>query len=162
MSDHRRPEPLFHDARHHESLFPVLEELGIGFVAFSPLANVLLSGRYDQNSTFEPGTDYRSSMPQFKPESFAANKDLFLLLRRLAEEKQAAPAQISLAWMLCKKPWIVPIPGTRKFSRLKENAEAAHVILSADEVRQIDAALSFMNMSDVFGGSPIKEKSANR
>lgn len=149
-------------ARHHESLFPVLEELGIGFVAFSPLANGLLSGRYDQNSTFEPGTDYRSSMPQFKPESFAANKDLFLLLRRLAEEKQAAPAQISLAWMLCKKPWIVPIPGTRKFSRLKENAEAAHVILSADEVRQIDAALSFMNMSDVFGGSPIKEKSANR
>ena len=147
-------------ARYHESLFPVLEELGIGFVAFSPLANGLLSGRYNLNSTFEPGTDYRSSMPQFRPESFDANKDLFLLLRNLAEEKQATPAQISLAWMLCKKPWIVPIPGTRKFSRLKENAEAAHVILSADEVRQIDAALSFMNMSDVFGGSPITEKSS--
>lgn len=147
-------------ARYHESLFPVLEELGIGFVAFSPLANGLLSGRYNLNSTFEPGTDYRSSMPQFRPESFDANKDLFLLLRNLAEEKQATPAQISLAWMLCKKPWIVPIPGTRKFSRLKENAEAAHVILSADEVRQIDVALSFMNMSDVFGGSPITEKSS--
>lgn len=77
-------------------------------MAFSPLANGLLSGRYDQNSTFEPGTDYRSSMPQFKPESFAANKDLFLLLRRLAEEKQAAPAQISLAWMLCKSPGSFP------------------------------------------------------
>ena len=138
----------------------VLEELGIGFVAFSPLANGLLSGRYNLNSTFEPGTDYRSSMPQFRPESFDANKDLFLLLHNLAEEKQATPAQISLAWMLCKKSWIVPIPGTRKFSRLKENAEAAHVILSADEVRQIDAALSFMNMSDVFGGSPITEKSS--
>ena len=147
-------------ARYHESLFPVLEELGIGFVAFSPLANGLLSGRYNLNSTFEPGTDYRSSMPQFRPESFDANKDLFLLLHNLAEEKQATPAQISLAWMLCKKSWIVPIPGTRKFSRLKENAEAAHVILSADEVRQIDAALSFMNMSDVFGGSPITEKSS--
>ena len=150
------PPPRFTEA----SLVKKLEELGIGFVAFSPLANGLLSGRYNLNSTFEPGTDYRSSMPQFRPESFDANKDLFLLLHNLAEEKQATPAQISLAWMLCKKPWIVPIPGTRKFSRLKENAEAAHVILSADEVRQIDAALSFMNMSDVFGGSPITEKSS--
>lgn len=98
-------------ARYHESLLPVLEELGIGFVAFSPLANGLLSGRYNLNSTFEPGTDYRSSMPQFRPESFDANKDLFLLLRNLAEEKQATPAQISLAWMLCKKPGSFPFRG---------------------------------------------------
>lgn len=146
-------------ARHNESLFPVLEELGIGFVAFSPLANGLLSVRYNQNSTFESGADYRSAMPQFRPESFEANKELFSLLRKLAEEKQATPAQISLAWMLGKKPWIVPIPGTRKFSRLEENAGATGVALSADELRQIDAALASMNMSEVFGGSPIEEKS---
>lgn len=146
-------------ARHYESLFPVLEELGIGFVPFSPLANGLLSGRYGRNSAFAPGTDYRSSMPQFKPESYDANKELFHLIHRLAEEKGATPAQISLAWMLCKKPWIVPIPGTRRLSRLRENAGAASIDLSPDEVRGMDSALAAMNMSDVFGGSHIQGKS---
>lgn len=99
-------------------------------------------------------------LEEFTAEAMDQNQKLLALLQDMAREKNATPAQLSLAWMLCKKPWIVPIPGTRKFSRLKENAEAAHVILSADEVRQIDAALSFMNMSDVFGGSPITEKSS--
>lgn len=146
-------------ARHYESLFPVLEELGIGFVPFSPLANGLLSGRYGRDSKFEPGKDYRSTMPQFKQESFDANAELLRLVNRLAAEKHATPAQISLAWMLCKKPWIVPIPGTRRLSRLRENAGAVDVGLSVDEIGEIDSALSSMSMSDVFGGSRIQEKS---
>ena len=143
-------------ARHYESLFPVLEELGIGFVPFSPLANGLLSDQYTASSRFEAGTDYRASMPQFRPESFAENRELLGLIRHLAEEKNATPAQISLAWMLCKKAWIVPIPGTRKFSRLQENAGASDIDLTADEVRQIDKALDTMRMSAVFGGTAIK------
>lgn len=143
-------------ARHYEVLFPVLEELGIGFVPFSPLANGLLSDRYNQDSRFEPGTDYRSSMPQFRPESFAANRQLLDMIRILAETKNATPAQISLAWMLCKKPWIAPIPGTRQLSRLQENAGASDIILTAEEVKQIDDTLGRMNMSEVFGGTKIK------
>lgn len=145
-------------ARHYEPLFPVLEELGIGFVAFSPLANGLLTDRYDKNSTFETGTDYRSTMPQFRPESFDANRQLLELIRGLAEEKRATPAQVSLAWMLAKKPWIVPIPGTRKLSRLRENAGAADVVLTAAEVERIDWALDLLPMSEVFGGTGIKSR----
>lgn len=140
-------------ARHYEPLFPVLEELGIGLVAFSPLANGLLSDRYDKHSRFEAGTDYRASMPQFRPESFDANRELLEMLRRMAADRQATPAQISLAWMLSKKPWIVPIPGTRKFHRLQENAGAADIVLTADEVRQIDESLAHIPMSEVFGGT---------
>ena len=114
-------------ARWNESLFPVLEELGIGFVAFSPLANGLLSRYYTENDRFDAVNDYRASMPQFQKESFGQNKTLFALLDKLAEQKHATPAQISLAWMLCKKPWIVPIPGTRKLCRLKENIGAADI-----------------------------------
>jgi len=142
-------------ARWYESLFPVLEELQIGYVAFSPLANGFLSGRYDKNSRFEAGTDYRSVMPQFQPESIDQNRALLQLLNTLAAEQNATPAQISLAWMLCKKPCLVPIPGTRKLSRLAENAGAADIHLTADEVRAIDNALDAMEMSPVFGGSPI-------
>lgn len=142
--------------RHYETLFPVLEELGIGFVAFSPLANGLLTDRYDKNSTFEAGTDYRSMMPQFRPESFDANRQLLELIRGLAEEKRATPAQISLAWMLGKKPWIVPIPGTRKLYRLRENASAVNLSLTAAEVQQIDTALDTIPMSAVFGGTDLK------
>ena len=91
-------------------IFPVLEELGIGFVAFSPLANGLLSGYYTENDRFDAANDYRASMPQFQKESFGQNKALFTLLDELAEQKHATPAQIPLAWMLCKKPWIVPFP----------------------------------------------------
>ena len=143
-------------ARWHEALFPVLEELGIGLVAFSPLANGLLSDRYNAASHFDAGTDYRAGMPQFQPDSYDKNHDLLQLIRRIAAEKNATPAQISLAWMLCKKPWIVPIPGTRKLDRLQENAGATDVMLTDAEVKQIDKALDAMPMSDVFGGTKIK------
>lgn len=143
-------------ARWHEALFPVLEELGICLVAFSPLANGLLSDRYNAASHFEAGTDYRAGMPQFQPDSYDKNHDLLQLIRRIAAEKNATPAQISLAWMLCKKPWIVPIPGTRKLDRLQENAGATDVMLTNAEVKQIDKALDAMPMSDVFGGTKIK------
>ena len=145
-------------ARWYESLFPVLEELHIGYVAFSPLANGFLSGRYGKDSKFEAGTDYRSVMPQFQPESIDRNRELLHLLHTLAEEKNATPAQISLAWMLCKKPYLVPIPGTRKRNRLSENAGASEISLTAGEVGAIDQALDSMDMSQVFGGSPMAEK----
>lgn len=145
-------------ARWYESLFPVLEELHIGYVAFSPLANGFLSGKYDKTSKFEAGTDYRSVMPQFQPDSIDQNHALLELLHRLAAEKNAPPAQISLAWMLCKKPYIVPIPGTRKLNRLQENAGAADIVLSAVEVALIDEALAHMEMSHVFGGSRIEKE----
>ena len=145
-------------ARWYENLFPVLEELHIGYVAFSPLANGFLSGKYDKSSQFDAETDYRSVMPQFQPENIDRNHDLLTLLQKLAEQNNATPAQISLAWMLCKKPYIVPIPGTRRLSRLLENAGAADVTLSAEEVSDIDEALNGMEMSEVFGGS----KTVNR
>lgn len=145
-------------ARWYESLFPVLEELHIGYVAFSPLANGFLSGKYDKSSRFDAGTDYRSVMPQFQPENIDRNHDLLTLLQKLAEQNNATPAQISLAWMLCKKPYLVPIPGTRRLSRLLENAGAAVVTLSAEEVAAIDKALDGMAMSEVFGGSKIVSK----
>ena len=142
-------------ARWHEALFPTLEELGIGFVAFSPLANGLLTTNYDSATKFDPHSDYRAAMPQFQKESFNKNQELFRYIHHLANEHHATPSQISLAWMLCKKPWIVPIPGTRHLSRLKENAEAADIKLSQNEVDFIDRTLSSMPMSDVFGGSRI-------
>ena len=145
-------------ARWHETLFPVLEELNIGYAAFSPLANGFLSAKYGKDAKFEAGTDYRSVMPQFTSDAIEKNKALLDLLYAMAEEKTATPAQISLAWMLCKKPYIVPIPGTRKIERLTENAGAADVSFSADEVQMLDQALSSMEMSGVFGGSKICEK----
>lgn len=142
-------------ARWHEELFPVLEELNVGFVAFSPLANGLLTENYSAASKFDKQTDYRASMPQFQKESFEKNRGLMDFIHRLADGKHATPSQISLAWMLCKKPWIVPIPGTRHLCRLKENAGAADVCLSTGEVAMIDEALDGMTMSEVFGGSKI-------
>lgn len=144
-------------ARWYEELFPVLEELDIGYVAFSPLANGFLSGKYGKDSVFEAGTDYRSVMPQFTTEGIDKNTSLLALLQGMAEEKQATPAQISLAWMLCKKPYIVPIPGTRKLNRLEENAGASEIFLTKEEVEALDQALSSMEMSDVFGGTPTKK-----
>ncbi len=142
-------------ARWYEKLFPALEELGIGYVAFSPLANGFLSAKYDKNSSFDKTLDYRSNMPQFTEKGMEQNADLLDLLAKIAAEKNATSAQISLAWMLCKKPYIVPIPGTRKLERLRENATAADVYLTPDEVKAIDNALDGMEMSDVFGGSEI-------
>lgn len=142
-------------ARWHEALFPVLEELNIGYVAFSPLANGFLSAKYGKDAKFEAKTDYRSMMPQFTADAIDQNRELLDLLNKIGEEKNATPAQISLAWMLCKKPYIVPIPGTRKLDRLAENAGAAEVLLTADEVNALDKALDSMKMSAVFGGSKI-------
>ena len=142
-------------ARQYEELFPLLEELNVGLVAFSPMANGLLTGRYGKNDRFDHKLDYRSSMPQFTPEAADQNRQLLTLLDRLAAEKSGTPAQISLAWMLCKKPWIVPIPGTRRVERMKENAGAADIRLTAAEVAAIDRALDETPMSAVFGGSQI-------
>lgn len=142
-------------ARRYESLFPALEELGIGFVAFSPLANGFLSGKYGKDARFDAKTDYRGVMPQFQAENFDKNRELLDLLNRAAAQKQATAAQISLAWMLCKKPWIVPIPGSRKLERLEENAGAADIALTPAELQAIDAALETMEMSEVFGGSSM-------
>lgn len=144
-------------ARRHEELFPVLEELGIGFVAFSPLANGLLTDCYTADTTFDPATDYRASMPQFRRESFEQNRPLFALIGSLSEEHHATPSQIALACMMNKKPWIVPIPGTRHLCRLKENIGAADIHFTAEQVENIDVALGVMRMSEVFGGSPIKQ-----
>ncbi|MGI6032512.1 MAG: aldo/keto reductase [Coriobacteriales bacterium] len=142
-------------ARWHEALFGTLEELGVGFVAFSPMANGLLTGKYTKPQAFDEKYDYRSNMPQFSDESYTKNRELIELLERIAKEKQGTPAQVSLAWMLCKKPYIVPIPGTRKTSRLKENAGATALKLTADEISHIDALLDEIPMSDVFGGSKV-------
>ncbi len=139
-------------ARHYESLFPVLEELGVGLVAFSPMANGFLTGKYGKGQHFDPKNDYRAAMPQFTDEAVDQNTDLLKLLNTMAAEKNATPAQISLAWMLRKKPWIVPIPGTRKEERMRENAGAAQVKLSAADVQALDDALDNMEMSAVFGG----------
>ena len=141
--------------RLHERLFPMLEELGIGLMAFSPLANGLLSRAYDEGSRFDPKTDYRAGMPQFRKESFDENQTLFKLVESLAEKHHATPAQISLTWMLCKKPWIAPIPGTRKYFRLKENIGASCIEISPEEVAEIDKALDEMQMSDVYGGTKV-------
>lgn len=142
-------------ARWHESLFPVLEELGVGFVAFSPLANGVLSKSYNAESKFDGATDYRASMPQYKKESFEKNRQLFEMLEQLAEKKHATPAQVSMTWMINKKPWIVPIPGTRNLSRMKENFGAADILFSQEELAAIDKTLNEMEMSDVFGGARI-------
>lgn len=142
-------------ARWHENLFSVLEELKIGYVAFSPLANGFLSAKYDKNTKFDGVFDYRSIMPQFSNKGIDKNQELLALLQEIAQEKYATPAQISLAWILCKKPYFVPIPGTRKAERLKENAAAAAIILTEKEVKAIDDSLSAMEMSEVFGGSKI-------
>lgn len=143
-------------ARWYEELFPVLEELGIGYVAFSPLANGFLTDRYDKNSQFDRTYDYRSVMPQLQEEAMEKNEGLLTLIREMARENDATPAQISMTWMLCKKPYIVPIPGTRKVGRMEENAKAADILLTKDQVRALDQALDAMNMSEVFGGTAMK------
>lgn len=142
--------------RDYESLFSTLEELGVAFVAFSPMANGFLTAKYDEKSKFEKDTDYRSSMPQFQSDAIKKNQELLDILRKTAEEKNATPAQISLAWMLCKKPYIIPIPGTRKLERSCENAGASDIRLTEQEVLVLDAALDKVPMSTVFGGSKTR------
>jgi aryl-alcohol dehydrogenase-like predicted oxidoreductase len=122
-------------------VFPTLEELGIGFVPFSPLGRGFLTGRMNENTTFD-SSDFRNNLPRFTPEARKANQVLVDLLGKLAERKKATPAQIALAWLLAQKPWIVPIPGTTKLHRLDENIGAAVVELTADDLREIDSAAS--------------------
>lgn len=141
--------------RDTEDLFPVLEELNIGLVAFSPLANGFLTDAYKKDTIFNESGDYRSLMPQFKPEAYDANRELLDMLHRIADEKNATPAAVSLSWMISKKPWIVPIPGTRKLTRLKENENSANMELTEEEVSTIDNLLNQMNMSEIFGGSRV-------
>lgn len=142
-------------ARWHEKLFPVLEELHIGYVAFSPMANGFLSGCYDQNTKFEAETDYRSFMPQYTKEGFEKSRELLEYLQKLSEEKGATPAQLSLAWMLGKKEWLIPIPGSRKLERLQENLGAAEVVLTSAEIKEIDEKLDKMQFL-VFGGNQAR------
>ena len=138
-------------ARWHENLFPVLEELSIAFVAFSPMANGLLTGAYNSETKFTEAGDYRSDMPQFTEKGMKQSQELRSMLDKLAQEKKATPAQLSLAWMINKKPYIVPIPGSRKISRLKENLGAGDIKLTTLEVERIDSLLDGMEF-DVFGG----------
>jgi aryl-alcohol dehydrogenase-like predicted oxidoreductase len=122
-------------------LLPNLEELGIGFVPFSPLGKGFLTGKIDENTTFD-SSDFRNIVPRFTPEARKANQALVDLLTKVAEQKKATPAQIALAWLLAQKPWIVPIPGTTKLHRLEENIGAAAVELTSDELREIESAAS--------------------
>jgi aryl-alcohol dehydrogenase-like predicted oxidoreductase len=127
--------------RPEEEVLPTLEELGIGFVPFSPLGKGFLTGAITENTTFD-SSDFRNIVPRFTPEARKANQALVDLLRELAARKQATPAQIAIAWLLAQKPWIVPIPGTTKRHRLEENIGAAAVELTPDDVREIESAIS--------------------
>ncbi len=124
--------------RHPEQeLIPTLEELGIGFVPFSPLGKGYLTGNFTADTKFADG-DFRNVLPRFTPEALKANQEIVDLLKRMAEEKEATPAQIALAWLLAQKPWISPIPGTTKLHRLKENLGAANIELSSEDIRNIN------------------------
>ena len=127
--------------RPEEEVLPTLEELGIGFVPFSPLGKGFLTGKIDENTTFDR-SDFRNIVPRFTPENRKANQTLVDLLSEFAEQKRATPAQIALAWLLAKKPWIVPIPGTTKLHRLEENLGAAEVELTPEDLRALESASS--------------------
>ena len=122
-----------------EEILPALEELGIGFVPFSPLGKGFLTGKIDETTTFDR-SDFRNTVPRFTPENRKTNQAVVDLVRRVAEKKKATPAQVAIAWVLAQQPWIVPIPGTTKRSRLDENLGAANIELTADDLREIDDA----------------------
>ena len=124
-----------------QEVIPTLEELGIGFVPYSPLGRGFLTGKIDANAKFE-STDFRSTLPRFAPEALKANQALIDLLASIAKRKKVTPAQIALAWLLAQKPWIIPIPGTTKLSRLEENIGAVSIQLMPEDLRDIDAAAS--------------------
>jgi aryl-alcohol dehydrogenase-like predicted oxidoreductase len=127
--------------RPEAEVIPTLEELGIGFVPYSPLGKGFLTGKIDENAKFE-STDFRSTLPRFTPEALKANQALIDLLANIGKRKKATPAQIALAWLLAQKPWMVPIPGTTKLHRLEENNGAVAVELTSDDLRDIEAAAS--------------------
>jgi aryl-alcohol dehydrogenase-like predicted oxidoreductase len=124
-----------------KEIMPALEELGIGFVPFSPLGKGFLTGKINENTTFDKN-DFRNIVPRFTPEARKANQALVDLLRKIAERKKVTPAQIALAWLLAQKPWIVPIPGTTKLARLEENLAAMNIQLTPDDLREIETAAS--------------------
>jgi aryl-alcohol dehydrogenase-like predicted oxidoreductase len=124
-----------------KEVIPTLEELGIGFVPYSPLGKGFLTGKMDASTKFE-STDFRSTLPRFTPEALKANQALIDLLASIGERKKATPAQIALAWLLARKPWIVPIPGTTKLDRLDENIGAVSIELTPDDLRDIENAAS--------------------
>lgn len=129
-----------------EELLPTLEELGIGFVPFSPLGKGFLTGRFDKTSTFD-SSDFRSIVPRFSAENLDANQVLVDLVKQIAADKNATPAQIALAWVLAQKTWIVPIPGTRKFDRLMDNLGAADITLTQKELGEINSALTNIDIA---------------
>jgi aryl-alcohol dehydrogenase-like predicted oxidoreductase len=124
-----------------KEVIPTLEELGIGFVPYSPLGKGFLTGKIDENTKFD-SSDFRSTLPRFTPEALKANQALIDLLGSIAKRKKATPAQIALAWLLAQKPWIVPIPGTTKLKRLEENIGAVEIELTPDDLREIESAAS--------------------
>lgn len=128
-----------------QEIIPLLEELGIGFVPFSPLGKGFLTGKMNANTTFD-SSDFRNILPRFTPEALEANQSLVDLLSKVAEDKNATPAQIALAWLLAQKPWIVPIPGTTKMQRLKENIGAVNIELTAEDLQAINEAASHITI----------------
>ena len=131
--------------RPEEEVIPTLEELGIGFVPFSPLGKGFLTGKIDEKTTFDK-SDFRNIVPRFTPENRKANQALVDLLGRIGNRKKATPAQIALAWLLAQKPWIVPIPGTTKLNRLQENIGAAEITLTTKELSEVTSALQQINV----------------
>ena len=131
--------------RPEEDVLQVLEQLGIGFVPFSPLGRGFLTGKMDESTTFD-SADFRNTLPRFTPEARKANHALVHLLGEIAKRKKATPAQIALAWLLAQKPWIVPIPGTTKLKRLEENISAALIELTSEDLREIENAASQINV----------------
>jgi aryl-alcohol dehydrogenase-like predicted oxidoreductase len=127
--------------RPEEGLIATLEELGIGLVPFSPLGKGFLTGRFDKRSTFS-SSDFRNVVPRFRPENLDANRVMVELIKKVANEKNATPAQVALAWLLAQRPWIVPIPGTTKLERLKENIAAADLVLTDEELHDLNAAIA--------------------
>lgn len=128
-----------------QAILPLLEELGIGFVPFSPLGKGFLTGAIRSGTTFA-ADDFRSKVPRFAAEAIAANEQLVALLTQLAADKGATPAQVALAWLLAQKPWIAPIPGTTKLHRLEENLAAADLVLTEGDLQKIAAALDAVNV----------------
>ena len=143
-----------------EQILPVLEELGIGFVTFSPLGRGFLTGKIDTTTTFSQN-DFRTTLPRFSKENIKSNMVLVDLIKQFAREKNCKPSQIALAWILAQKPWIVPIPGTTKVNRLEENVGAASVSLSQEDLRKIDEAITKVKIAGE-RYSPVNQKMINR
>jgi aryl-alcohol dehydrogenase-like predicted oxidoreductase len=146
--------------RPEEQVLPALEELGIGFVPFSPLGRGFLTGKLDANTKFEKG-DFRSNLPRFSEENRKANQVVVDLLARFGAQKNATPAQIALAWLLAQKPWIVPIPGTTKLHRLEENIGAAAIELTPEDLQQLDLAAAKIPVQGERYPEELEKKTGN-